>query len=269
MKKGNARSKIVIGVIFLISFSGPLIIAKFTLFPTKLTSFSDEAASWFSFWASYSGTLATLLVALITWMNSRKMEELQRRYYELETDVNLRLSKVGIVPQILEKGKLECYKFTFIFDNIAKNLIREIGFRAYERPDGEVQKAKGQITISIRNTKEALDIIDPEYYLRDGNPVLQFGLIIDSFPMKKEFAQFYYYFSQFSMDVPKMELDIKIDVRYGESIQDTVERSLLVELLPTPIIEHRKKYLEFSKEEYAAESYEVLIENYKLERIKI
>lgn len=66
-----------------------------------------------------------------------------------------------------------------------------------------------------------------------------------------------------------MELDIKIDIRYGESIQDTVERSLLVELLPTPIIEHRKKYLEFSKEEYAAESYEVLIENYKLERIKI
>lgn len=254
MKKGNERSGAVIGIISILALSGPLIIAKLTCFPTKLTNFSDESASWFSFYASYSGTLATLLVALFTWKSSRKMEELQRRYYELDTDVNLRLSKVAIVPQIMEKGKLDQYKITLVFDNMAKNLIHEIGFK------------RDQISVTIGTTTERVDIIKPEYFMRDGKPILQFYSKIDESPMKEMFAGFYFYFSQFSLDTPRMKLELKLDIKYGEKDKDRTTRDLRVELLPTPMIEQRRKYLEFSEEEYAAESYEILIESYKLER---
>lgn len=267
MKRGSTISYLIIGAIFVLALSGPIIIVKLTYSPNMFIGFPGEASAWFGFWASYSGTLATLLVALITWMNSRKMEELQRRYYELDTDVNLRLSKVAIVPQILERGELKRYKMTLVFDNMAKNLIHEIRIKENRNLDDENQKFKGQIAVTIGETTERLDILMPEFFIHDGKPVFQFCISIDESPMKEMFAGFYYYFSQFSLDIPKMKLELRIDIKYGESDKDKAARFLEVDLLPTPKIEHRRKYLEFSEVEYAAGSYEILIENYKLKRV--
>lgn len=261
---------ILISVIIVVAIITPFILPWLTYSPTILAGFPGESNDWFGFWASYSGTWATLLVAFLTWMNNKKMEKLQSSYYKLDLDVNLRLNKVMIVPQIVEKGKLNQYKIIFVFDNMAKNLVHEITVsesRNSKNSDCEEEKSTKKIKIEIGEIREELDILEPVYLLQNGKPTLQICLKIDKATMKAAFAGFYYYFSQFSLVTPKMKMEMSIDIKYGENENDRTTRLLQADLIPTPMVEHRRKYLEFSEEEYAAESYEVLIENYNLESI--
>ena len=256
--KGKKVLYIVIGIIIVIAvISFPAIISFLVYDPCMLPCIPGKDETWLGFWASYSGTIATLLVAFLTWKNSFAMEKLQRQYYELDTSANLRLNGISITPIIKEQDCLNQYRIKIVFDNMAKCLIYDMEIRE--------SKCESYVTITIGAEERKLNVLDYTYFMMGSQPIIQFRLEIskEDTKMRKAFAGFCYYYSQFSPEAFKMEMEMPIRIQYGEGKNNEVYIFFKVELSPTPVIE-RKKEFNIAENTYLADAYEILAENYSL-----
>lgn len=254
-KKKKKPFRKIVGFTIIAGIIAPIVIALFVYNPKILTCIPGEASTWFGFWASYIGAMVSLFVAYLTWENSKSIEKMQKEYYELDVNANLRLDKVSITPKIEQEGTLEEYWIMFVFENKAKCSIRNISIES-------------DVTITIGPTKDLIKIktnnplAEKAFLFQKNNPILRFPLKLTNPSMKKAFAGFCYYYSQFSPGTSNMEIKMNLHIEHENGNTDNDHKTFKVELLPTPVIENRNTYFDISKERYLADAYEIYINNY-------
>ena len=258
-------------LIIIIGLLLPLIVSLLVYKCAIFDNIPGKNEDWLGFWGSYAGALVTLCIAYLTWKNSNTIEKLQPQYYELETHANLRLNKVSIIPKIVEEGTLEQYWMIFTFENLSKCLIHEIsilGSQICLTFESEI----GGAFISEKNVKIA-ETTEKQFLLQNNTPTLQFLIVLTDPDIKKAFAQFCYYYSQFSPEIFSMRIKMLLEIDYGEnakSNQNTESNDnaneFTIDLLPSPIKEKRNKNFNISEERYFADAYETYIKNYNISK---
>lgn len=253
MKKGWFICIGIVAVLF------PIVIQALVYNPSCVfSSIPGKDETWMGFWASYSGTIATLLVAFLTWQNSSKIEKLQEQYYELDTSANIRLNEVSIMPIVKEKGTLNRYRIKIVFDNMAKRLIHDMTI------------ADSEVTVTIGSVeRKVLEVFEYKYFLQVNQSVMQFEIDVSDDAIKKAFAGFCYYYSQFPPGIPKMKIEMTMQIQYGEeekAKENSIEKYFEATLLPSPVIK-RKEAFNITADKYLVEAYEILVEKYKVRSV--
>lgn len=170
---------------------------------------SDE--QWFSFWASYSGAAATVIIAIFTYFNSKSIAEQEERFLRLLTGNNLRISKIDICryQPISEREETCSYRVGLTFKNLSYSMIKNIEVKEF------YIRFNGKDGIKDNNTDDYKKIEDvlskPSFLLQGDTPYLTFDLIFrkDSEEGKK-FTEFYYY--DYLMGNQKLDIKIEIEL---------------------------------------------------------
>jgi len=227
---------------------------------------------WMGFWASYSGTVVTLIVAV----NSKSISDLQTRYYELNVGVNLRLVKVSIVP-IIEPGNLNRYKIAFYFRNMAKSLIEEIKLYNIDSENSKSCIANTPDTpvlmLKVGEREGLIDITNQYFGLRDDNAILQFEINLKDFKVKKDFIDSYFYFSQFPVKRNDINLDVVIQVDISgedsrKSNPDNRKKHLHIELFSEPAFDKIDPFFDTSDNNIYMDPFKIKIKRYIWKDIK-
>ena len=218
---------IVIAIVF------PIGIAWIVYNPNILLNIPGKSDVWMGFWASYSGTIVTIIVAVSTWRNSMAINDLQTEFYELNAGINLRLVKVYIVP-IVESGNLNRYKAVFCFHNMAKSLIRNIDLSSTDTGS----KKESTIKVKVGNQEDTLKISSPGFGLQADMAILQFEINFKESEAKQNFIDSYFYFSQFPLERNSIVLEtcIRIDIDKNGKIEEKTKRLNMV-MFSEPVFE--------------------------------
>lgn len=189
----------------------PVLISCFVFYPNweRLNKIPGTGEQWFSFWASYSGAAATVIIALFTFFNSKSIEEQEKRFLRLFTGNNLRISKVIIAQyKPLERGEKICsYRIGFKFTNLSYSMIKDIEVQEfYIRIRGE----SGTKSDSPEDYKKIANGVGGCSYLLQGDvPYLTFDLTFGrGSEEEKKFTTFYYY--DYNMEDNKLDIKLKI-----------------------------------------------------------
>lgn len=239
-----------------IAVIAPILIAFGVYNPKIFSCIPGTDSAWFGFWASYIGAMVSLFVAYLTWENSKSITKLQEEYYGLDTNANLRLDKVSIIPKIEHTGILNEYWMMFVFENKAKCLISDISILD-SKVAITIGSVTGEITIETNNLTE-----EKQFLFHKNTPILRFPLKLSTPSMKEAFAGFCYYYSQFSPGTSNMKIKMALQIEHGNPNADKDIKIFETELLPTPVIENRNTNFDISKERYLTDAYEIYINNY-------
>lgn len=245
----------------------PILIAMLIYCYNPFTWVPGSNETWLGFWASYIGAIVTLFVAHYTKKNSKSIEDLQTKYYKLDTSANLRLLKASIIPRTVQAGVLDQYWIILMFENKAKCFIHEITIPDFKITITFPTNSNAQNPESIEETIEIPEKKEKQDFLfQENNPILQFPLKLSKPSMKKAFAQFCYYYSQFSPDISSMQIKMTLKIEYGpnKDIPDSMNGLFETTLLPSPVIEKRHMGFDISEERYFAYAYETYIKSYSL-----
>lgn len=269
----NAIERVVLVVIIgvaAIVIVLPFFIAQGVYNTHLFTWIPGKGDVWMGFWASYSGTVTTLIVAVCTWVNGKAISNLQSKYYQLSAIVNMRLVKVSVVP-IIEPDNLNRYQMVFCFHNMAQSLIEEIRL-VDSRPKSNISNQvdtpeNAHIDIKVGEQQESLTIVNQYFGLQDENAVLQFEINLDGKTIKRDFIKSYFYYSQFPMEKNDIKLDVVLQVRICE--QDDAKgkpedwmRRLHVELFPEPEFDKAGVFMEISDRDTYMDPFKIKIKTY-------
>lgn len=200
---------LLVAILFL--YCIPVLISYLVFCPNVecLNIIPGEDVQWFSFWASYSGAAATVIIALFTFFNSKSIDEQEKRFLRLFTGNNLRISKVIIAQyKPLEKEEKICsYRIGLKFTNLSYSMIKDIeveGF--YIRIRGE----SGTKSDSPEDYRMITQGIGGCSYLLQGDaPYLTFDLTFEKgSEEERKFTPFYY--DDYYMVDNKLDIKIKI-----------------------------------------------------------
>lgn len=258
-------------IIILMGILLPLMIGLIVYRCNFFTKLPGEDNAWLAFWGSYVGAIVTLCIAYLTWDNSKTFEKLQKQYYELEINANLRLNKVSIIPKSVQKGLLDHYLISLTFENKAKCLIQDISIPSgSNEPKESSDSPDYKLGITLSRTEKNISIKIPinnnfkqEFLFHGDHLILQFYIELSDLPVKKAFAQFCFHYSQFSPEVSSMQIELPLHIT-REDAEKPVKKTFKTELLPTPTTEKRNKNFDISEERYFAYAYETYIKSYNL-----
>lgn len=210
--KGIFTGVMVLLVAILFLYCIPVLIACFVFYPNweHLNKIPGTGEQWFSFWASYSGAAATVIIALFTFINSKSIDEQEKRFLRLFTGNNLRVSKVSISQYKPVDGEEETcsYRVGLKFMNLSYSMIKDIEVQGfYIRIWGK----SGTNSDSLEDYKKIANGVGGCSYLLQGDiPYLTFDLTFRKGSEEEiKFTTFYYY--GFYTDDNK--LDIKIEIK--------------------------------------------------------
>lgn len=226
-----------IAMLFAGLFLTPLLLSFFIYRCSIFSFIPGEEAVWLGFWASYSGTLATVVVAIFSFQSSRKLDTVEAALKDRENEyisvligVNIRLVKVHIIPleakffkemredefwklnSIIEDDdyrKVSRFRLQFIFQNISYSMVE---FMEVERISigGKAFLVKGCSRFFLKGDLPVLEIVMP---------------FLKGAAEEKDFSQFYFYYGQFkrNMKFLNIELDAKITMAtYFEPINEGI-----------------------------------------------
>ncbi len=211
--------------IFLLTFllvACPLILSFLVYNQNVLSCIPGDTNVWMGFWASYSGTIVTVCVAIISWKGNKKIEKLdatlreeQRQYFLSMIGTNLRLnntyikaiSQLDIAEYAKKVGtKKVGYKIIMEFENVSNRVIANIRVKGIgiELDKKLIQIDKGDIEASFR--------------LQGNTPIVEILLWMNTgYPIERKFTQFYFYYSQFPIEGNQMKLTMSMDVELQKS----------------------------------------------------
>ena len=273
-KQKETLEKVVLFVIICAAIAAiifPFIIGYWVYDPDIFPWIPGKSDVWMGFWASYSGTVVTLIVAVCTLYNGKSISDLQKNYYQLNAGVNLRLAKVSILP-IIESDNLNRYKIILYFHNKAKSLIREINLCSSEpeldKPDNSGSSDNPTLLIKVGENESSFDITDQYFGLQDGNAILQFEINLKGSKVKKDFIKSYFYFSQFPNKRNDINLDanIRVDIckqDYKKSKPEDWVNHLHIELFPEPEFDRTNISFDVSDSEVFMDPFKIKIKRYK------
>lgn len=186
-----------------------------------------EDTEWFGFWASYLGALVSIIIALLTWENQRKLEEINKENEKLKNavnrtivGVNLRLYGVEIRPQAVNApDKKVVYHMTFRFDNKANALC----------DDMQLKK------ITFRDNKNVFEMEHPDfkYKLQNNTPILDGEIVLEPFSEEEKIlTNFYFYYSQFSQNSRNLDIELEIKIKIGSEEECPIQMLAQLEILP-------------------------------------
>lgn len=113
----------------------PVLISCLVFYPNWefLNKIPGTGEQWFSFWASYLGAAATVIIALFTFFNSKSINEQEKRFLRLFTGNNLRISKIHISQYKPVDGEEETcsYRIGIKFMNLSYSMIKDIEVQGF------------------------------------------------------------------------------------------------------------------------------------------
>lgn len=199
MKNMKKLLTMLSGIIFFGSL--PIVISVCVHTRNCLDFIPGTQSEWFGFWASYVGAIVSVLIAIVTFNNQKKLEKLEKESGKLRdavnksiVGVNLRLAEVEIKPlrDIQIQGKV-VYQMIFRFDNKANALL-----------DSMLVK-KMVLGGETGSTSYVFEKPEFQYRLQGNTPVLIGKIIVDSYSNEEKFlANFYFYFSQFKKQMCRL-----------------------------------------------------------------
>lgn len=203
---GKCNKKFVIFMIFLIILMPSLI--ALVIYKTSWFAFipgGDQV--WLGFWASYSGALATVVVAYVSMEGNKKLEDVNQNLKKRENDyistligVNIRLHKVYIIPQRAEKKDentvISKYLMRFIFKNVSYTMVQAMVIDKVII-ENKQYNIEGKGNFLLEGESLALEIIIP---MPRGSEE------------EKKFSQFYFYYSQFRRNKNSLDVVITTDI---------------------------------------------------------
>lgn len=236
MEQQKRKSYILVIIFFaVVVFVIPPVIAWLVYGPNTFLNIPGKSDVWMGFWASYSGTIMTIVVAIYTQKNSKAINDLQTEFYELNAGINLRLAKVYIVP-IIESDNLNRYKVLLCFHNMAKSLIRNMSLcNMAQSSTSDISSSKATIGIKVGSQEDTLEILKEDFGLQEDLAILQFEINLKDTKVKKNFIDSYFYFSQFPFERNSIELCSCIQVAIDE--KKPKEKKLHIVMFSEPISE--------------------------------
>lgn len=220
---------LLLAILFL--YCIPVLISCFVFYPNWecLNKLPGTGEQWFSFWASYSGAAATVIIALFTFFNSKSIDEQEKRFLRLFTGNNLRISKV-IIAQYKPVNKEETcsYGIGIKFKNLSYSMIKDIEVEEFYI---RIRGKNGTKSNSPEDYKKITQGVGGCSYLLQGDiPYLTFDLTFrKGSEEERKFTTFYY--DDYYMADNKLDIKIEIkpnlyEVKKQENI--TLEITLLM-----------------------------------------
>ena len=217
-----------------ITFIVPLIIAHLVFSPRIFPDFPGSASEWFAFWASYSGAVVTVFVAVNGMVSNAKLDEVQKqlkkreeKYFLALTGINFRLNDVFLIPgsMVLDNSEVNAfycdlenngigkrytkYRMKLFFENVSYTSIQSIKARKIE-----LKFEKDYMFKTVSSGKG--------FSLQGDIPILDIDIFMESGgKIEREFTPFYFYFSQFPPrgNLLKMTIEFQVtaaDIQFSE-----------------------------------------------------
>ncbi len=221
--------------LFIVLLFMPALLSIFIYRCNILSCIPGEETTWLGFWASYSGTLTTVFVAIFSFESNTRLEKIENVFKNRESEyisaligINIRLIEVHIIPleaklfdetkddkfwklnSITEEDiyrKVSRFCIQFVFQNISYSMVEHMEME-YISIYGRKFAVNGCSRFSLKGDLPVLEIIMPFFKGSEE---------------EKDFSQFCFYFAQFkrNMNFLKIDLDAKITMTtYFEPIEE-------------------------------------------------
>lgn len=265
-RKGILTVVTVLFIVFLFLYCIPVLISCLVFYTNweNLNKIPGSGEQWFSFWASYSGAAATVIIALFTFFNSKSIDEQEKRFLRLFTGNNLRISKIHISQyQLTDRKEETCsYRIGIIFTNLSYSMIKDIEVQGFYI---RIRGKNGTKSDSSEDYKKIVNGVERCSYLLQGDiPYLTFDFTLRrGSEEERKFTEFYYYDSVMKDN----KLDIKIEIKpYLYEVKKQENITLMITLLMTFQCEEEWKELLYSSDrEFILPLRKVLIYRYSLQ----
>lgn len=189
----------------------PVLISLFVFYPDikTLNEIPGTVEQWFSFWPSYLGAAATVIIAIFTAYNSKSINDQEKRFLRLFTGNNLRVSKF-IICKYKQEREIEetcSYRISIKFINLSYSMIKDIKVQGFYIRLDDRNDTGNEGQDGYREVENG--VIASSYLLQGDIPYLTFDLIYrkDSEEGKK-FTEFYY--NDYYMKNNKLDVKIAI-----------------------------------------------------------
>lgn len=233
MKEWVEKYKKLAGFMLIVTLGVPPLLAYFIFECNFFACIPGKPDIWLGFWASYSGALATIVVAFLSFEGNKKLEEVEKAFRKKEKEyistligINIRLSKVYIIPQKAEKrddGSIfSRYRMGFVFKNVSYAMVQSIIIREVTI-EGKIYPVNGEGKFFLEGDCPALEI---EIFIPRGSEE------------EKRFSQFYFYYSQFGINRNELAVKVEVSIRMKKENQDSkvddskVEIKMKLEMKP-------------------------------------
>ncbi len=224
-------------LLFIILLVTPVLLSIFIYRSNILSCIPGEESTWLGFWASYSGTLTTVFVAIFSYESNKRLEKVEnafknreREYISALIGINIRLIEVHIIPleaklfheikddkfwklnSMTEEDinrKVSCFCIQFVFQNISYSMVEHMEIEC----------------ISICGRKFAVNGCS-RFSLKGDFPVLE--IIMPFFKgseEEKDFSQFCFYYAQFKRNMNFLEIELDAKITMTTYFEPIVEKS--------------------------------------------
>lgn len=225
---------IIIALVILLII--PVMISYFVFNPNIFGNIPGSASEWFGFWASYSGTIATIVVAYQSWKSNERLTELnslldaeKERFFRTMTGINFRISQLFIKAEHIKQAsqlnncfvsgydspedKYTMYRTILRFENISYTSIKQMKVESLKIGVGDPEK---EIIFNPKGTECS------EFRLQGNVPILEIQFAMPKGSAEEMiFSRFYFFYSQFSMSENRVVIDLNVCVELQEIIIDS------------------------------------------------
>lgn len=228
------KPPLLYAIALVITFIVPVIIARLVFSSGVLPDFPGSASEWFAFWASYSGAVVTVFVAVNGMVSNAKLDEVQKqlknrkeKYFLALTGINFRLNDVFLIPgsMVLDHSEANAFYCDLENSSIGKRYTKYRMKLFFENVSyTPIQNIKAT-KIELKFEKDFMFKTGSSgkgFSLQGDIPILDIDIFMESGGMiEREFTPFYFYFSQFPRrgNLLKMTIEFQVtaaDIQFSE-----------------------------------------------------
>lgn len=213
------KSILKISIYILITLTFAIVLSCLVHTENIFSIIPGKDAEWFGFWASYLGVIVSIVIAYLTDKSKKKLEEINKNNEDLKrkvnssiVGVNIRLLGVEFYPKMERLAYDQMtYHLVVRFKNKANVMFEDIRLKKIK-----IISNSGEYEIPVENAdfqNNVIKISEFEYKLQRNIPIVEGDITVKIHsPIEKLFTNFYFYYSQFSKDCRKLNVQLTLDI---------------------------------------------------------